>query len=89
MNFVLATLSMAHYCHPELPLLGETTLCSSSSRKLLLILSLKVCLGSSGLIEGNEWIVSLAGRFGDFPPGDDEGFLAFARALPNLGSGLC
>jgi 2-polyprenyl-6-methoxyphenol hydroxylase-like FAD-dependent oxidoreductase len=33
-------------------------------------------------IEGGLWIVSLAGRFGDYPPGDEEGFLAFARALP-------
>jgi 2-polyprenyl-6-methoxyphenol hydroxylase-like FAD-dependent oxidoreductase len=36
----------------------------------------------SAPIEDGQWIVSLAGRFGDYPPGDEEGFLAFARALP-------
>jgi len=33
-------------------------------------------------IEHDTWQVSLAGRFGDYPPADREGFLAFARALP-------
>src|SRR5262249_43322115 len=33
-------------------------------------------------IEGNTWIVTLGGRGGDYPPTDDEGFLAFARSVP-------
>jgi 2-polyprenyl-6-methoxyphenol hydroxylase-like FAD-dependent oxidoreductase len=33
-------------------------------------------------VEGNRWIVSLNGYFGDHPPIDDEGFLEFARGLP-------
>ena len=32
-------------------------------------------------LEGNRWIVSLAGRFDDKPPGDPEGFMDFARSL--------
>lgn len=32
-------------------------------------------------IEGRTWHVSLAGRFGNYPPGDEDGFLAFARSL--------
>lgn len=32
--------------------------------------------------EGERWIVTLAGYFGDHPPTDDAGFLAFAKALP-------
>ena len=32
-------------------------------------------------IEGNRWILSLAGRHGDAPPGDVDGFMAFARTL--------
>jgi 2-polyprenyl-6-methoxyphenol hydroxylase-like FAD-dependent oxidoreductase len=32
-------------------------------------------------IEGDRWIVTLAGAGGDYPPTDDEGFLAFARSL--------
>jgi 2-polyprenyl-6-methoxyphenol hydroxylase-like FAD-dependent oxidoreductase len=31
--------------------------------------------------EGNRWMVTLAGRHGDVPPGDVEGFLTFARGL--------
>lgn len=34
-------------------------------------------------IEGGVWHVSLAGRFGDYPPTDREGFMAFARDLPS------
>ncbi|WP_437806234.1 FAD-dependent oxidoreductase [Sorangium sp. So ce1078] len=34
-------------------------------------------------IEGGRWIVVLAGLFGDHPPADPEGFLEFARGLPN------
>ena len=30
-------------------------------------------------IEGNRWIVTLAGRFGDKPPADAEGFLTFTQ----------
>ena len=33
-------------------------------------------------IENNMWLVSLAGRFGDYPPQDEAGFMAFAAALP-------
>jgi 2-polyprenyl-6-methoxyphenol hydroxylase-like FAD-dependent oxidoreductase len=33
-------------------------------------------------IENGEWLVSLAGRFGDYPPQDEAGFMAFAAALP-------
>ena len=32
-------------------------------------------------IENNLWQVTLAGRFGQFPPTDEAGFLAFAKAL--------
>ena len=32
--------------------------------------------------EGGRWIVTLIGYFGDQPPLDDAGFLAFARSLP-------
>ncbi len=32
-------------------------------------------------LEGNRWIVSVASRHGDRPPGDPEGFMAFARSL--------
>jgi 2-polyprenyl-6-methoxyphenol hydroxylase-like FAD-dependent oxidoreductase len=34
-------------------------------------------------IENNTWHVSLAGRFGDYPPTDEAGFLAFAQRLPS------
>ncbi len=34
-------------------------------------------------IEDNTWHVSLAGRFGDYPPTDETGFMAFAKALPS------
>jgi 2-polyprenyl-6-methoxyphenol hydroxylase-like FAD-dependent oxidoreductase len=33
-------------------------------------------------IENGEWLVSLAGRFGDYPPQDEAGFMAFAAKLP-------
>jgi 2-polyprenyl-6-methoxyphenol hydroxylase-like FAD-dependent oxidoreductase len=33
------------------------------------------------IIEHHTWHVTLMGRFGDYPPHDPEGFLAFARAL--------
>lgn len=41
------------------------------------------CLRSGTIfpIEGNRWIVTLTGAGGDYPPGDDDGFLAFARSL--------
>lgn len=32
--------------------------------------------------EGNRWIVTLAGYFGDYPPTDEPGFLEFAKNLP-------
>ncbi|GIW52794.1 MAG: FAD-binding monooxygenase [Gemmatimonadales bacterium] len=31
--------------------------------------------------EGERWIVGLGGALGDYPPSDEEGFLAFARSL--------
>jgi 2-polyprenyl-6-methoxyphenol hydroxylase-like FAD-dependent oxidoreductase len=34
-------------------------------------------------IENDIWHVSLAGRFGTYPPTDEAGFLAFAQALPS------
>ena len=34
-------------------------------------------------IENRTWHVSLAGRFGDYPPTDEAGFLAFAKAQPS------
>jgi 2-polyprenyl-6-methoxyphenol hydroxylase-like FAD-dependent oxidoreductase len=38
--------------------------------------------GALAQIENDEWLVSLAGRFGDYPPQDEAGFMAFAAALP-------
>lgn len=32
-------------------------------------------------IEGNVFHLSLGGRFGDYPPDDEQGFLAFAKSL--------
>jgi len=34
-------------------------------------------------IENGMWLLSLAGRFGDYPPRDEAGFIAFAKALPS------
>jgi 2-polyprenyl-6-methoxyphenol hydroxylase-like FAD-dependent oxidoreductase len=34
-------------------------------------------------IEDRTWHVSLAGRFGDYPPTNEDGFLAFAQSLPS------
>ena len=33
-------------------------------------------------IENDVWLVSLGGRFGDYPPQDEAGFMAFAEGLP-------
>jgi 2-polyprenyl-6-methoxyphenol hydroxylase-like FAD-dependent oxidoreductase len=33
-------------------------------------------------IENDVWLVSLGGRFGDYPPQDEAGFMAFAGGLP-------
>jgi len=33
------------------------------------------------IIEGNIWHLTLAGRFGDYPPRDEAGFFAFAKSL--------
>jgi 2-polyprenyl-6-methoxyphenol hydroxylase-like FAD-dependent oxidoreductase len=33
-------------------------------------------------IEDNRWYVSLMGMAGDYPPTDEEGFMAYARSLP-------
>jgi 2-polyprenyl-6-methoxyphenol hydroxylase-like FAD-dependent oxidoreductase len=35
-------------------------------------------------IEDDSWIVSLAGRFGKYPPSDEAGFFTFAKSLPRL-----
>ena len=40
-------------------------------------------LGYLARIEKGEWIATLGGYSKDFPPLDDEGFLAFARSLPS------
>jgi len=32
-------------------------------------------------IEGNRWMVTIGGRHGDVPPGDEDGFLTYAKAL--------
>jgi 2-polyprenyl-6-methoxyphenol hydroxylase-like FAD-dependent oxidoreductase len=40
------------------------------------------CGGMVFPMEGNRWIVTLAAMHGEQPPTDEEGFLAFARALP-------
>jgi 2-polyprenyl-6-methoxyphenol hydroxylase-like FAD-dependent oxidoreductase len=34
-------------------------------------------------IEGHRWIVTLGGRFGNYPPADYEGFLSFTKSLPS------
>jgi flavin-dependent dehydrogenase len=41
--------------------------------------------GGGGIfqIENDVWHVSLAGRFGKYPPTDESGFLDFAKALPS------
>jgi 2-polyprenyl-6-methoxyphenol hydroxylase-like FAD-dependent oxidoreductase len=41
--------------------------------------------GGISTIENDLWQVSLAGRFGSYPPADRQGFLAFARELPSTG----
>ena len=33
-------------------------------------------------MEGGLWLVSAGGRYGDFPPRDFEGFMAFAKTTP-------
>jgi 2-polyprenyl-6-methoxyphenol hydroxylase-like FAD-dependent oxidoreductase len=38
-------------------------------------------LGGLFPLEGGQWIVTLGGAGGDYPPTDEEGFLAFARSL--------
>jgi 2-polyprenyl-6-methoxyphenol hydroxylase-like FAD-dependent oxidoreductase len=40
-------------------------------------------LGYLAKIEGGEWIATLGGYGGDFPPLDNSGFLEFARSLPS------
>ena len=39
-------------------------------------------MGFAFPIEGDRWLVTLAGCHGDHPPTDDLGFLAFAQSLP-------
>ncbi|HEV8426969.1 MAG TPA: FAD-dependent monooxygenase [Pyrinomonadaceae bacterium] len=34
------------------------------------------------IVEDNRWLVTLIGGGGDYPPGDEAGFLDFARSLP-------
>jgi 2-polyprenyl-6-methoxyphenol hydroxylase-like FAD-dependent oxidoreductase len=41
--------------------------------------------GALAQIEDDLWLVSLAGRFRDYPPKDEAGFMAFAAALPTPG----
>lgn len=36
-------------------------------------------------VENNQWLVSLAGRFGDYPPVDVDGLVTFAEGLPAPG----
>ncbi len=40
-------------------------------------------LGTLLPVEGGRWIASFAGMLGDYPPSDPEGFLAFAKSLPD------
>jgi 2-polyprenyl-6-methoxyphenol hydroxylase-like FAD-dependent oxidoreductase len=40
-------------------------------------------LGAVFSIEGDRWMIVLAGVLGDHPPADDQGFTRFARELPN------
>jgi 2-polyprenyl-6-methoxyphenol hydroxylase-like FAD-dependent oxidoreductase len=42
-------------------------------------------------IEGDAWLLTLAGIGGDYPPTDESGFLAFARSLrsPILADAIC
>lgn len=40
-------------------------------------------LGIVAPVEGDRWIALLVGLLGDHPPADDEGWMAFARSLPN------
>jgi 2-polyprenyl-6-methoxyphenol hydroxylase-like FAD-dependent oxidoreductase len=40
-------------------------------------------LGVITEIEGDIWLASLGGRFGDYPATDEDGFLAFAKTLPS------
>ena len=41
------------------------------------------CPNGAGLqqIENDTWLLSLGGRFGEYPPTDEDGFLAFAKSL--------
>jgi 2-polyprenyl-6-methoxyphenol hydroxylase-like FAD-dependent oxidoreductase len=41
-------------------------------------------LGYLAKIEDGEWIATLGGYGGDYPPTNDRGFLEFARSLPSL-----
>jgi len=41
--------------------------------------------GAMLALEGDRWIVTLAGYLGDGPPTDPDGFVAFARTLPSGG----
>src|SRR5262249_52951765 len=38
--------------------------------------------GAALPVDGNRWLVTLWGYFGDHPPTDEAGFLEFARSLP-------
>lgn len=40
-------------------------------------------LGIVAPVEGDRWIALLVGLLGDHPPPDDDGWMAFARSLPN------
>lgn len=41
-------------------------------------------------LEGNQWMLTLAGMLGDHPPTDPDGFLAFAQSLsfPDIGAAI-
>ncbi len=42
-------------------------------------------------LEGNRWMATIGGRHGDVPPGDVEGFLAYAKELrtPTIYNAIC
>ncbi|OQX38167.1 MAG: hypothetical protein B0D91_04860 [Oceanospirillales bacterium LUC14_002_19_P2] len=41
-------------------------------------------VGMVSLIEEKQWFVTLIGQFGNYPPKNEDGFLAFARTLPSM-----
>jgi len=54
------------------------------SEKMLMVPGRAPDFPKAAIVARNEdgiWLMSLGGRFGDFPPTDDSGFLAFAKSL--------